>query len=271
MNFLVLFFLLAFGKNVKWSVFIKILFVLASKAVASTSSGGSTLQDTSSGTFTYTQTADSSSSSSGRTDSDTTFHDTMLSDTMYPSSNVISNFFSLGSFWTNPVTSTGSVSSTPVSPSKPVSSLVSVGSIPISMPFSSSSEPPCDPCNCNNKKDVGHPQPCQCPAGQTKKAASGGNVCCKAEKTENKSWPHKCGGVTLSASNINFFPCGASVEKNCGQCTNGGFQSITVGSVTGCCCDETPDPWFLSRWSDSSNKEIVTFCFENRFYCYLKI
>lgn len=122
--------------------------------------------------------------------------------------------------------------------SNPFSGLVSS---PVSFP-SPSSNGTCDPCNCNNQMDVGSPQPCMCPRGQTKRKASGSNVCCKASPTTNWSWPRLCGGVTLLAQNYKNFPCGAMVEKNCGQCTSGGFQTITVGGTTACCCNEVPKP-----------------------------
>lgn len=127
--------------------------------------------------------------------------------------------------------SESSSSSSTSSPSAPESFSI------VSSPY----EPPCDPCNCNNRVTVGHPQPCQCPSGQTKIPASSGNVCCKADKTDTFSWPKKCEGTTLTPANAFQYPCGNKVEKNCGQCTKGDYQEITAGAVKACCCNQTPD------------------------------
>lgn len=113
---------------------------------------------------------------------------------------------------------------------------------PESSPLPSPSGPMCDACNCNNQVDVGYPQPCKCPNGQTKKTTTGNLVCCKAWPTTNWSWPRKCEGATLSAQNYKSFPCGPLVEKNCGQCTSGNYQTITIAGTTACCCNEIPKP-----------------------------
>lgn len=91
--------------------------------------------------------------------------------------------------------------STDSSPESSISSFISW--ISIVSDVSSSSDPPCGRCNCDNHLDQGHALDCTCGDKEYQKRLPNNRACCKALLTPGWTWPPLCNGNILI---IKVFP-----------------------------------------------------------------